>query len=272
MAEPAKMMSAKFAEGAMVGRFAILDCLGKGGMGEVYRARDSRLGRLVALKCMAPELRADPQYRNRFLREAERASRFTDAHIAALYDILEEQEELFLVMELVDGCDLSQRLCRSTSLRDFLQLAVQCAQALAAAHAHDILHCDIKPENIMVTKSGSVKVLDFGVARRLSQGNSSPTLTVGVSGTAGYIAPEVILEEVPGATADLFSLGVVFYVALAGFHPFLGSGFFQTCDRVLHFEPLPLDEVNGTPPALAELVTRMIAKDPAQRYQNAGEV
>lgn len=273
MAEGAKANPTEFTEGAVVGRFAVQERLGEGGMGEVYRARDTRLGRSVALKRMAPQLRTDPQYRNRFLKEAERASRLTDAHIAALYDILEEKDELFLVMELVDGRNLSQRLRQSTSLRDFLSIAVECAQALAAAHAHDILHCDIKPENIMVTEKGSVKVLDFGVARRLSHSSSSPTLSsTGVSGTAGYIAPEIILEEVPGATADIFSLGVVFYVALAGFHPFLASGFFQTCERVLHFEPLALDQIGNTPPALAAVVTRMMAKNPEQRYQNAGEV
>ncbi len=273
MAEPVRANAPESLEGAVIGRFSVLERLGEGGMGEVYRAQDTRLGRFVALKRMAPHLRSDPQYRQKFTKEAERASRFSDSHIAALYDILEENGELFLIMELVEGRNLRQRLREPMALRDFLQLAVECAQALAAAHARDILHCDIKPENIMITTSGAVKVLDFGVARRLAHpGSTAAASTAGVSGTTGYIAPEIVLERVPGATADILSLGVVFYEALAGFHPFHGAGFFDTCERILHAEPVTLDQIGDTPPALAAIVMRMIAKDPAQRYQSASEV
>ncbi len=259
--------------GTVIGRFAVQERLGEGGMGEVYRAQDTRLGRSVALKRMAPVFRGDPQYRQKFLKEAERASRFTDPHIAALYDILEENNELFLVMEFVQGRNLSRRLRDPMAMSEFLRIAVECAHALAAAHAHDILHCDIKPENIMITDSGAVKVLDFGVARRLAQdGTATSPSTAGVSGTTGYIAPEIILEQVPTAAADIFSLGVVFYEALAGFHPFHRGGFFETCEAVLHTEPPPLDQIGDTPSALSTIVARMLAKQVADRYQSAADV
>lgn len=259
-------------EGVVVGRFAVRERLGEGGMGEVYRAEDTKLHRAVALKRMAPHLRSDPQYRNLFLKEAERVSRFTDPHIAALYDILEHGEDVFLVMELVEGRSLRQRLRDPMSLEEFLAIATQCVQGLAAAHSRGIVHCDIKPENIMITTSGTVKILDFGVARRISQSAMSTAATTGVSGTAGYMAPEVVLEQVAGPAADLFSLGVVFYEALVGFHPFLRGTFFETCESVLHDDLVPLDQIGDAPPEFAAIVARMIAKDAAQRYQDAAEV
>jgi tetratricopeptide (TPR) repeat protein len=259
-------------EGVVVGRFAVRERLGEGGMGEVYRAEDTRLRRSVALKRMAPNLRSDPQYRNLFLKEAERVSRFTDPHIAALYDILEHGDDVFLVMELVEGRNLRQRLREPMSLDEFLVIATECVQALAAAHSRGIVHCDIKPENIMITPAGSVKILDFGVARRVSQTAMSTAPTTGVSGTAGYMAPEVILEQVAGPSADMFSLGVVFYEALAGFHPFLRGTFFETCESVLHEDPVPLDQVGDASPELAAIVSRMIAKEAERRYQDAAEV
>lgn len=259
-------------EGVVVGRFAVRERLGEGGMGEVYRAEDTKLRRSVALKRMAPHLRSDPQYRNLFLKEAERVSRFTDPHIAALYDILEHGEDVFLVMELVEGHNLRQRLREPMSLEEFLAVATECVQGLAAAHSRGIVHCDIKPENIMITRAGSVKILDFGVARRVSQSAMSTAATTGVSGTAGYMAPEVVLEQVAGPAADMFSLGVVFYEALAGFHPFLRGTFFETCESVLHDDPVPLDQIGDASPEFAAIVARMIAKDAAQRYQDAAEV
>ena len=155
--------------GSTIGRFAIGERLGKGGMGEVYRAEDTRLKRTVALKRLSPHLRLDPLYRRRFEAEAERASRFNDAHVAAVYDVIDEEGEIFLVMEFVEGQNLRQRLNEPMSLSQFLAIAVQCVQGLVAAHEHGIVHCDIKPENIMLTSDGQVKILDFGVAKHLTQ-------------------------------------------------------------------------------------------------------
>jgi eukaryotic-like serine/threonine-protein kinase len=241
-------------------------------MGEVYRAEDTTLKRLVALKRLAPDLRADARYRRRFLEEASQASRFSDAHIAALYDVLDEHGELFLIMEYVDGETLRQRLRRPMSLDQFFTIAIESAQALAAAHDRGIVHCDIKPENIMLTATGQVKVLDFGVAKHLPHSDQSSTLerASAMSGTPAYMAPEVLLERAIDGRADIFSLGVVLYEMLAGHHPFLSSSFVATSQRILHEEPTSIRLFNPViPESLESLVARAIAKDPAKRFPNA---
>ncbi len=260
--------------GSSVGRFAIGERLGVGGMGEVYRAQDTRLNRSVAIKRMSGALRSDPAQRRRFLKEAERASQLTAPHVAALYDILEEQGEIFLVMEFVQGCNLRERLYEKTSLKDFLALAIQAAEGLRSAHAQGVIHCDIKPENIMISPAGQVKILDFGLARQLSSHHAGPTFTsatAGISGTPGYMAPEVMLEAMPDARSDIFSLGVVFYEALSGTHPFRKRTVIETAESVLHTEPPSLESL-GSPPRLSQIVARMMAKDPAQRHASAEEL
>src|SRR2546428_13644706 len=153
--------------GTTVGRFAVRARLGKGGMGEVYCAYDTALKRPVALKRIAPGLQSDENYRRRFLHEAQCASGLTDQHIAGLYDVLEANNEIFLVMEYVEGVTLRHKLQRPISIEKLLGIAVQCAAALVAAHERGIVHRDLKPENIMLTPAGEVKILDFGVARQL---------------------------------------------------------------------------------------------------------
>lgn len=265
--------------GTTVGRFAIRARLGVGGMGEVYRADDSKLKRPVALKRMAAHLRADEHYRRRFLKEAERASSLNNQHIAAVYDVLEESGEIFLVMEFVEGTTLRHRLPGPVHIQEFLEVAVQCAEALAAAQEKGVVHCDIKPENIMLTPKGHVKVLDFGVAKRLPRPDqstvtgSADTKTTGFSGTPAYMAPEVLLEKESVERADIFSLGVVFYEMLSGKHPFLAGGFMATSDRILHEEPAPLGELNPkVPTELVRIVTKMLVKDPTERYATARDL
>ncbi|HYG99812.1 MAG TPA: protein kinase [Terriglobales bacterium] len=261
--------------GSVVGRFAIRERLGTGAMGEVYRAEDTRLNRSVAIKRMADALRADPAQRRRFIKEAERISQLSDPHVAALYDIIEEQGEIFLVMEFVDGCNLRERLSRDTGLRELLSIIMQAAEGLRSAHARNIVHCDIKPENIMITSSGRVKVLDFGLARQLSRADRHVTSVmgsgVGLSGTPGYMAPEVMLEEAPDPRSDIFALGVVFYEALSGSHPFVKRTVFETADSVLHSEP-PALHTRGIARPLSDIVARMMAKDVTDRYQSTDEL
>src|SRR5438105_6732553 len=264
--------SSEFLSGALVGRFRIGERLGKGGMGEVYLAQDTKLKRLVALKRLAPQLRADSGYRRRFLEEAERASRFSDAHVAALYDVLEERGEIFLVMEYVEGENLRQRLRRPISLQEFFDIATQCVEALAAAHARGIVHCDIKPENIMLTAAGQVKILDFGVAKHLPRSDQSATVDRSgtMAGTPAYMSPEVLMEKAPDGRADVFSLGVVFYEALTGDHPFLASSFVANSDRMRTETPAAIRIFNSkVPDGLEALVFKAMAKDPAQRYASA---
>src|SRR5438477_6256003 len=240
--------------GAVVGRFRIGDRLGKGGMGEVYRADDTKLKRTVALKRLAPSLRSDSLYRHRFLEEAERASRFSDSHVAAVYDVLEEQGEIFLILEYVEGENLRQRLRQPLSLDEFFTIAIQCAEALVSAHKQGIVHCDIKPENIMLTNEGQVKILDFGVAKHLPRSDQSSTVDRGggFGGTPAYMSPEVLLEKVPDGRADIFSLGVVFYEALTCQHPFLAGSFVATSDRIRHETPASIRIFNPKVPEQLE--------------------
>src|SRR3990170_5487289 len=266
--------------GTTVGRFTVRARLGAGGMGEVYRADDTKLKRSVALKRMAPHLRSDARYRQRFVKEAERASRLTDQHIAGLYDVLEEGGETFLVMEYVEGETLRQRLQRPLSIEEFLEIAAQCGEALVAAHARGLVHRDLKPENIMLTPAGQVKVLDFGVAKRLPRPEETaatetfePSTAGGLSGTPAYMAPETLLEKEADGRADIFSLGVVFYEALTGRHPFLAASFVATSDRILREPPAPLTTYNPRAPVeLERIVAKMLAKRPDERYQTAADL
>ncbi len=261
--------------GSVVGRFRISDRLGKGGMGEVYRAEDTKLKRTVALKRLAPALRADSLYRHRFLEEAERASRFSDAHVAAVYDVLEDQGEIFLILEYVEGQNLRQRLRQPLSLDEFFTIAIQCAEALASAHKRGIVHCDIKPENIMLTSQGQVKILDFGVAKHLPRSDQSSTVDRAgtFAGTPAYMSPEVLLEQAPDGRADVFSLGVVAYEVLTGQHPFMALSFVATTDRIRRETPASIRIFNpSVPEDLEALVNKAMAKDPGHRYAGAQEL
>src|SRR6185312_3894732 len=261
--------------GTVVGRFRIGERLGKGGMGEVYRAEDTKLKRTVALKRLAPSLRADSLYRHRFLEEAERASRFGDAQVAAVYDVLEEKGEIFLILEYVEGQNLRQRLRQPLSLDEFFQIAMQCAEALVSAHGHGIVHCDIKPENIMLTSAGKIKILDFGVAKHLPRSDQSSTVDRAgtFAGTPAYMSPEVLLERVPDGRADIFSLGVVFYEVLTGQHPFLSGSFVATTDRIRNETPASIRIFNRSVSRdLEALVNKAMAKDAGKRYASAQEL
>ena len=265
--------------GKTVGRFAIRARLGAGGMGEVYRADDTALKRPVALKRIAPRLQFDQSYRKRFLREAQCASGLTHPHIAGVYDVLEANGEIFVVMEFVEGETLRQRLSRPLSIEQFLGVAVQCAAALVAAHERGIVHRDIKPENIMLTPDSQVKILDFGVAKQVLHADDAATVETlpsggsSFSGTPAYMAPEVLLEKEADRRTDIFSLGVVFYEALAGQHPFLAGSFMATCGRILHETPPPLTRLNPKAPVeLERLVSKMLAKDPADRCATAADL
>jgi tetratricopeptide (TPR) repeat protein/TolB-like protein/predicted Ser/Thr protein kinase len=274
MTEPAG--SSANLTGTSIGRFQIRARLGSGGMGEVYLADDTQLKRLVAVKRMALHLGADQRYRQRFLREAQMASRLNNPYIAGIYDVFEREGEIFLVMEYVEGKPLRQYLTAPMKLEQFLPIAIECARGLAAAHAQGVLHRDIKPENIMITPAGHVKILDFGLARRLEEMDetvSFQTEAGALAGTAGYIAPEVLQEGKPDTRSDIFALGVVFYEALSGRHPFRGKTFLTTSHRVLKEMPPPLDATNrGVPPEINWIIAKMLAKDPAERYPTAAEL
>jgi serine/threonine protein kinase/tetratricopeptide (TPR) repeat protein len=262
--------------GNLVGRFSVTGRIGAGGMGQVYRAEDTVLKRIVAIKRMAPQLQFEERDRERFLKEAQRASALNHPNIAAIYDVLREKGETLLVMEYVEGTTLRQQMKSPISIQQFLEIAIQCAEGLGAAHDQRIVHKDIKPENIMLTAAQRVKILDFGVAMRFTPTESSDatqslaSLTASLSGTPGYMAPEVLQQRPYDGRADLFSLGLVFYEMLGGEHPFTTDSFAGTLARVLHRDPPSLIEVNRTVPVpLAGIVEHLLEKDPDQRYPSA---
>jgi len=265
--------------GSIVGRFAIRGRLGAGGMGQVYQAEDKTLKRVVAIKRMAPQRQFDERDRQRFLKEAQRASALNHPNIAAIYDVLEDRGEILLVMEYVEGVTLRQRLKEPISIEDFLDVAIQCAEGLGAAHEQRIVHGDIKPENIMLTPLKRVKILDFGVAKRIVPSDTNEatasftSMTASLSGTPAYMAPEVLMQKPYDGRADLFSLGLVFYEMLGAQQPFHTDSFAGTVARVLHGDVPPLSKVNRTVPApLAGVVARMLMRDPQARYTSAAAV
>ena len=260
--------------GSTVGRYLVRERLGAGGMGEVYRAEDPTLKRPVALKRLAARLRADPHFRRLLLSEAKRASALNCGSIASIYDVIEQGDQVFLVMEYVEGATLRGRLKEPLPLAEFYRIAEQCLEALAAAHEKGIIHRDIKPENIMLTPTGEVKVLDFGLARR--QLLSEETLdssqltshTPNLAGTPGYMAPELLLGSDPGPRTDIFSLGVVFFEMLHRHHPFLTRKLVAADGRILGEEAVSTAGVR-VPPVLGAWVQRMLAKDPDDRLASA---
>lgn len=267
--------------GTIAGRFVITKLVGAGGMGQVYQAQDTKLKRVVAIKRMAPKLQQDERDRRRFLREAQQASALNHPNVAGIYDVIEEQDEIFLIMEYVEGTPLRSvmQARKDFSDEDFFRIASQGLEGLNAAHEKGILHGDIKPENIMVTPEGKIKVLDFGVARRFSLGDSNDatltiaTLSGAMSGTPAYMAPEVLMQKPYDGRADLFSMGLVCYEMLGGHQPFETDSIAGTLALVLHKEPPPIEDLNPkVSPSISSVIKTMLAKDPARRYSTARDV
>jgi eukaryotic-like serine/threonine-protein kinase len=261
--------------GTTVGRFRIGAPLGAGGMGQVYQAEDTTLKRVVAIKRLAPQYQFDERDRDRLLKEAQRASALNHPNIAAIYDVLVERGEILLVMEYIEGMTLRQRMRRPVSVEEFLEIAVQCVDGLQAAHEKRIVHGDIKPENIMLTASGRVKILDFGVAKRFGIAESTDateslaSMKGSFSGTPAYMAPEVLTQKPYDGRADIFSLGLVFYELLGHKQPFRTESFAGTLGRVLHSEPAPVASLNrDIPPELSALIAKMMIKEAKLRTPN----
>lgn len=261
--------------GITLGRFRLGMRLGEGGMGQVYQAEDTTLKRLVAIKRLAPQFQFDERDRERFLKEAQRASALNHPNIAAIYDVLVERGEILLVMEYVEGMTLRQRMRKPVSIEEFLEIAIQCVDGLAAAHEKRIVHGDIKPENLMLTASGRIKILDFGVAKRFGiPGSTDVTESLAsmrdsFSGTPAYMAPEVLTQKPYDGRADIFSLGLVFYELLGRKQPFRMESFAATLGHVLHTDPLTVDKLNPDVSAgLSGLIARMMVKDVKLRSPN----
>ena len=261
-------------------RYQIVTELGRGGMGVVYTAKDTKLNRLVALKLLPAEWGDDEIARRRLVCEAQAASATDHPNICTIYDIdSTEAGRLFIVMAHYDGETLQKRL-QGKALRteEVLDISIQITEALEAAHAHGVVHRDIKPGNILICRTGAVKVLDFGLASRLgsaSDPNVLDELDIPGSplGTPNYMAPERILEMPVDPRTDLFSLGVVMYEMATSKKPFAGASITETVTNVLDNDPLPLTSVSPARPLMLErVVNKALAKRPEDRFQSASEL
>ncbi len=257
--------------GSTVSHYRILEQLGEGGMGVVYKAQDTRLERLVALKFLPDGMAVMPAFRERFIREAQAASALNHPNVAVVYDVGEAGQQSFIAMELIEGETLRARLDRAPVPVDLVQAwSLQLAGGLQAAHAKGIVHRDIKPDNLLLTATGAVKIMDFGIARL----NGSDLTTTGtVLGTLAYMSPEQILGEQVDHRSDLWSLGVVMCEMLTGRRPFEEQNPAAVMYEILNREPAPVERVRQDAPAqLSAMVNRLLAKDPTQRPDSAGAV
>ncbi len=273
------------AAGQKLGPYEIVAPLGTGGMGEVYRARDTRLGRDVAVKVLPPEMAVDPERRARFEREARAVAALNHPNICVIHDVGREGAIDYLVMELVEGDSLAQRLGRGPlALADTLRVGAEIAEALDRAHRAGIIHRDLKPGNIMLARSGA-KLMDFGLARAggalMAGGDGTQLATMSrpvtaeghIVGTFQYMAPEQLEGREADARSDVWALGATLYEMATGERPFVGDSTASLIGAIMRAEPRPLAErAPATPPALERIIRTCLAKDPEQRWQSAGDV
>jgi serine/threonine protein kinase len=265
-------------QGQTIGPYRVVSLLGRGGMGEVYQARDSRLGRTVALKILPANVAGDQERMKRFVLEAKAASALSHPSVATIYDIGEKNGITFIAMEYVEGQTLEQRMNgRQMNAIEVRTVARQVAEALEAAHSKGITHRDIKPANLMITTRGEVKVLDFGLAKMSQQAapglSAIRTLPGVLMGTVEYMSPEQALGREVDHRTDIFSLGVVLYQMATGRSPFAAISVGETIDRILHSEPEPISRLNpAIPPELERVIRKCLEKERERRYQSAREL
>ncbi len=253
-------------------RYRVTEKIGTGGMADVYKAVDEVLGRTVAIKTLHPRYASDPGFVARFRQEAQSAANLSHPNIVNIYDWGRDDEAYYIVMEYVRGTDL-KALVEEKGAIDPLKAAEYCSQvaaALSVAHGYDIIHRDIKPHNIVLMPEGTVKVMDFGIARA---GNTTMTQTGSVLGTAQYVSPEQAQGRDLGPQSDLYSLGVVLYELTTGQTPFEGDSPVSVALKQVNEEPVPPSEINpDIPPALESVILRAMLKDPSERYTSAEEM
>jgi formylglycine-generating enzyme required for sulfatase activity/tRNA A-37 threonylcarbamoyl transferase component Bud32 len=278
VAEPAAL-----APGTRLGPYEVLDLLARGGMGEVYRARDTRLERDVAVKVLPSHLVADRMALKRLEREAKAIAALSHPNILSIHDFSQGESPPFVVTELLEGQTLRAHLASGPLVvAEALEYARQAARGLGAAHAKGIIHRDLKPENLFITTSGVLKILDFGLAKHSSGAKSQSVASEGlhrtltqagvVIGTTGYMAPEQVRGAGTDARTDVFSFGTVLYEMLMGHRPFQRESGAETLAAILRDEPPDLDELAITAPQLASIVRRCLEKDPERRFASAEDL
>jgi eukaryotic-like serine/threonine-protein kinase len=274
--------------GVMVGRYEILELLGEGGMGQVYRARDTRLRRDVAVKVLAPWSASDPDLARRFELEARAAGGINHTNVMAVYDAGTHEDQPYVVCELLEGETLRERLTGGAlPVRKAVEIAIGVARGLAAAHAKGIVHRDLKPENVLLTREGGVKILDFGIAKLTGPAGLGPVSELGtqpltmpegttpgiVLGTAGYMSPEQVRGEAVDARSDLFSFGAVLYEMLAGQRAFHRGTAVETMTAILKEDPPELpDPEAALPQTLLRILRRCLEKGQEERFQTARDL
>src|SRR2546425_3006419 len=268
--------------GTKLGPYEVSGAIGAGGMGEVYRARDPRLHREVAVKILPASLSSDRERLHRFEQEARAAAALNHPNILAVYDIGTQDGSPYIVSELLEGESLRERLrSGALSLRKVADYALQIARGLAAAHDKGIVHRDLKPENVFVTRDGRVKLRDFGLAKLTQFGQASgdsETHTIQsdagtVVGTVGYMSPEQVRGRPADARSDLFAFGALLYEMISGKRAFHGETAADTMSSILHSEPPELAETNlNVPPALGRIVRHCLEKNPEERFHSAHDV
>lgn len=282
----AKTMAADQTEsltGQTVNHYRILQQLGMGGMGEVYLAEDTQLGRKVALKFLPADLVADEHAKKRLLREAQAAAKLDHENICSIYEVGEEDGRTFIVMQYVEGQTLASRIQREPmELKESLDIAVQVADALVEAHSHGIIHRDVKPKNIMLTARNQAKVMDFGLAKAVkersaleSEAETQSLLTEpgAIVGTVPYMSPEQVRGESLDARSDIFSFGAVLYEIVSGHQPFASQSPAATFSSILTRDPPPLARYSReTPPELERIVAKALRKDREERYQTVKDM
>lgn len=254
------------------GRYLLKDKVGNGGMASVYRAQDQVLDRTVAVKIMLPQYSGDATFAARFKQEAQAAAGLQSPYIVGVYDWGKDGDTYYIVMEYLRGTDLKSGVRSHGALdpKKVAQIGSQICGALSVAHKHEIIHRDIKPQNIMVLPDGNIKVMDFGIARAK---NSHLTQDNNVLGTAHYVSPEQTRGQDLGATSDIYSLGVVMYECATGRVPFDGDDAISVALKQVNELPIPPSQVNpGVDPALERIILKCMEKDPANRFQTADEL
>lgn len=263
----------RLAPGQAIGPYVIISLLGAGGMGEVYLAEDTRLSRNVAIKFLPTRLTTDKQAGKRLIREAKAAAKLDHPNICAIYEVGTQADNSFIVMQYIEGETLANRLQRERlEFCDTLDVAIQVAEALSEAHAHGIIHRDIKPQNIIITSRGHVKVLDFGLAKVIKQemmleSEESLLSTPGAMiGTVPYMSPEQVKGETIDSRSDIFSFGAVLYEMICGIKPFASA---RAVAEILTREPAPIAQYRADAPAEAQrIVNKALCKDKENRYQD----